>query len=86
MIIDGKKIASELRQELKKKIAKLKSDYNSVPGLSVILVGEDPPSKIYVKNKEKFAKEIGINSEVIRYPADLEEKKLLSKIEELNKK
>ena len=51
MIIDGKKIASELRQELKKKIAKLKSDYNSVPGLSVILVGEDPPSKIYVKNK-----------------------------------
>ena len=85
MIIDGKKIASELRQELKKKIAKLKSDYNSVPGLSVILVGEDPPSKIYVKNKEKFAKEIGINSEIIRYPADLEEKKLLSKIEELNK-
>ena len=85
MIIDGKKIASELRQELKKKIAKLKSDYNSVPGLSVILVGEDPPSKIYVKNKEKFAKEIGINSEVIRYPANLEEKELLNKIKELNK-
>ena len=49
----------------------LKSTYNSAPGLTVILVGEDPPSKIYVKNKEKFAKEIGINSEVIRYPENL---------------
>ena len=76
MIIDGKKIAAELREELKKKIVELKSKYDSVPGLTVILVGEDPPSKIYVKNKEKFAKEVGINSEVIKYPADLEEKVL----------
>ena len=85
MIIDGKKIAAELREELKKKIAELKSTYNAIPGLTVILVGEDPASKIYVKNKEKFAKEIGMNSEVIRYPADLKEKELLNKIEELNK-
>ena len=85
MIIDGKKTATELREGLKKQIIKLKSTYNDVPGLTVILVGEDPPSKIYVKNKEKFAKEIGINSEVIRYPADLEENKLLNKIKELNK-
>ena len=85
MIIDGKKTAAELREELKKKVAKLKSTYNAVPGLTVILVGEDPASKIYVKNKEKFAKEVGMNSEVIRYPADLEEKKLLNKINELNK-
>ncbi len=84
MIIDGKKEAAELREELKKKIAELRSTYNAVPGLTVILVGEDAPSKIYVKNKEKFAKEIGINSEVIRYPADLEEKELLNKIKELN--
>ena len=74
MIIDGKKIAAELRESLKKKIAELKSQHNSVPGLTVILVGEDPASKIYVKNKEKFAKEVGINSEVIRYSADLTEK------------
>ena len=67
VIIDGKKTAAELREELKKKIAELKSIYNAIPGLTVILVGEDAPSKIYVKNKEKFAKEIGINSEVIRY-------------------
>ena len=85
MIIDGKKAAAELREELKKKIEKLKSTYNALPGLTVILVGEDPASKIYVKNKEKFAKEVGINSEVIRYPANIEEKKLLNKINELNK-
>ena len=85
MIIDGKKTAAELREGLKKKVAELKSTYNAVPGLTVILVGEDPASKIYVKNKEKFAKEVGLNSEVIRYPADLEEKVLLNKIKELNK-
>ncbi len=84
MIIDGKKTAAELREELKKKITELKSTYNNVPGLTVILVGEDPASKIYVKNKEKFAKEIGMNSEVIRYPADTEEKVVLNKIKELN--
>ena len=85
MIVDGKKIAAELREELKKKVVELKSTYNAAPGLTVILVGEDAPSKIYVKNKEKFAKEVGMNSEVIRYPADLEEKVLLNKIKELNK-
>ena len=84
MIIDGKKTAAELREELKKKVAELKSTYNAVPGLTVILVGEDPASKIYVKNKEKFAKEVGLNSEVIRYPADTEEKVVLNKIKELN--
>ena len=85
MIIDGKKTAAELREELKKKIVELKSTYNGVPGLTVILVGEDPPSKIYVKNKEKFSKEVGMNSEVIRYPENIEEKVVLDKIKELNK-
>ena len=85
MIIDGKKIALELREKLKKKIMELKSFSNSVPALTVILVGEDPASKIYVKNKEKFSKEIGINSEVIKYPANVGEKVVLDKIKELNK-
>ena len=84
MILDGKKAAAELREELKKKIIELKSTYNTVPGLTVILIGEDPPSKIYVKNKEKFAIEIGINSQVIKYPEDVEEKVVLNKIKELN--
>ena len=84
MIIDGKKVAADLREDLKKKVAELKSNYNAVPGLTVVLVGEDSPSKIYVKNKEKFAKEVGMNSEVIRYPENVEEKVLLNKIKELN--
>jgi len=84
MIIDGKKTAAELREKLKKQVSELKSVHNTVPGLTVILVGEDPASKIYVKNKEKFAKEVGMNSEVIRYPADTEEKVVLNKIKELN--
>ena len=85
MIIDGKKTAAELREELKKKVIELKSTHNAIPGLTVILVGEDPASKIYVKNKEKFAKEVGMNSEVIRYPLNVEEKVVLNKIKELNK-
>ena len=85
MIIDGKKIAADLRSNLKKKVSEIKSKYNKVPGLTVILVGEDAPSKIYVKNKEKSAIEVGLKSEVIRYPADLEEKVLLNKISALNK-
>jgi len=84
MIIDGKKAAADLRGQLKKKVDELKSKYNTVPGLTVILVGEDAPSKIYVRNKEKSAIEVGLNSEVIRYPEDLEEKTLLDKIRELN--
>ena len=84
MLIDGKKVAADLRVDLKKKIVELKSNYNAIPGLTVVLVGEDPPSKIYVKNKEKFAKEVGMNSEVIRYPENVEEKVVLNKIKELN--
>jgi len=85
MIIDGKKIAAELREELKKKIIEFKATYKSVPGLTVILIGEDPASKIYVKNKQKYAKDIGINSEVIKYPDSIDEKTVLEKISELNK-
>ena len=85
MIINGKKVAADLRGELKKKVAELKSSYNAIPGLTVILVGEDLPSKIYVKNKEKSAIEVGINSEVLRYSDNVEEQVVLNKIKELNK-
>ena len=82
--IDGKKAAADLRADLKKKVAELKSTYNAVPGLTVILVGEDAASQIYVKNKEKSANEVGIKSEVVRYPEKVEEKVVLDKIKELN--
>ena len=84
MIIDGKKIAEELRAELKKKIIEFKATYKSVPGLTVILIGEDPASKIYVKNKQKYAKDIGINSEIIKYQENVDEKTVLDKISKLN--
>jgi methylenetetrahydrofolate dehydrogenase (NADP+)/methenyltetrahydrofolate cyclohydrolase len=84
VIIDGKKAAADLRADLKKKVIELKSTYNAVPGLTVILVGEDAPSQIYVKNKEKSANEVGIKSEVVRYPEKVEEKVVLDKIKELN--
>ena len=85
ILIDGKKIAAELREELKKEVEELKVKYNKVPGLTVILIGDMAPSQIYVRNKEKSANEVGLKSEVIRYPENVEEKTVLGKIEELNK-
>ena len=77
ILIDGKKAAAELREELKKEVSELKNKLNKVPGLTVILIGEDPPSQIYVRNKEKSANEVGLKSEVIRYPDSVEEKTVL---------
>ena len=84
ILINGKKIAAELREELKQEVAELKIKYNKVPGLTVILIGDMAPSQIYVRNKEKSANEVGLKSEVIRYPDTVEEKTILEKIEELN--
>ena len=84
-IIDGKKIAEELRLNLKSEVDILKNKFNKVPCLTVILIGEYTPSKIYVRNKEKSALEIGLKSEIIKYPETVEEKTVLEKIHELNK-
>ena len=84
ILIDGKKAAAELREELKQEVAELKTKYNKVPWLTVILIGDMAPSQIYVRNKEKSANEVGLKSEVIRYPDTVEEKTVLEKIEELN--
>jgi methylenetetrahydrofolate dehydrogenase (NADP+)/methenyltetrahydrofolate cyclohydrolase len=84
MIIDGKKESALLREEIKKEIFEIKKKTNKSPGLSVILIGDFAPSQIYVKNKEKNSKEVGINSEVIRYPKEVKEFEILEKIEELN--
>ena len=85
ILIDGKKAAAELREELKIEVSELKSKYNKIPGLTVILIGDLAPSQIYVRNKEKSANEVGLKSEVIRYPDSVEEKTVLNKIDELNK-
>ena len=85
ILIDGKKAAAELREELKKEVSDLKEKYNKVPGLTVILIGDLTPSQIYVRNKEKSANEVGLKSDVIKYPDTVEEKVILKKIDELNK-
>ena len=85
MIIDGKKEAGIIRDEIKKEILDIKKKTNKSPSLTVILIGNFVPSQIYVKNKERSAKEVGINSTVIKYPQDISEKEILDKIEELNK-
>ena len=80
VILDGKKLREKLLTELKLKV----DSFNKKPTLVVILVGEDPASKIYVNNKKKTAEKLGINSQIINYPYDVTEKELLEKIEELN--
>ena len=84
MIIDGKKEAAVLRDEIKKEIDSIKSKTNKVPGLTVILIGDFEPSQIYVRNKEKNSKEVGISSEVVKYPKEVTEQEVLTKIESLN--
>ena len=84
MILDGKKEAALLRAEIKKEILEIKKKTDKSPGLSVILIGDFAPSQIYVKNKEKNSKEVGITSEVIKYSKEVKESEILEKIEELN--
>tara|TARA_Y100001936_G_scaffold105110_1_gene103300 strand:- start:1793 stop:2638 length:846 start_codon:yes stop_codon:yes gene_type:complete len=85
IIIDGKKTAADLRLNLKNEVDDLKKKFNRVPGLTVILIGEYAPSKIYVRNKEKSALEIGLKSEIIKYSDTVDENTVLQKIHELNK-
>tara|TARA_B110000261_G_scaffold112052_1_gene125175 strand:+ start:260 stop:1096 length:837 start_codon:yes stop_codon:yes gene_type:complete len=84
MILDGKKESALLREEIKKEILEIKKKTNKSPGLSVILIGDFLPSQIYVKNKEKNSKEVGINSEIIKYPKEVKESEVLEKIQKLN--
>ena len=83
-IIDGKKIAGDLCDELAKKIEILKKEKNIVPGLAVILVGGDPASSVYVASKNKKASTIGINSKQINLPIEVKEEVLLQEIKSLN--
>ncbi|MGX1743395.1 bifunctional methylenetetrahydrofolate dehydrogenase/methenyltetrahydrofolate cyclohydrolase FolD [Bosea sp. NPDC055353] len=83
-IIDGKATAAALRAEIGREVAAIKAARGIVPGLHVVLVGEDPASKVYVASKEKLAVEIGMNSVAHRLPADTTEAELLTKLAALN--
>ena len=80
IILDGKKLRDKIFEDLKAKLDKMAKK----PTLAVILVGENPASQIYVRNKKKTAEKLGINSISIEYPSDITENELLQKIEELN--
>lgn len=80
VILDGKQLRDELLEGLKTKLG----SYKVMPKLTVILVGDNPASQIYVNNKKKTAEKLGIISEVINYPASVSEQELLEKIYELN--
>jgi len=83
-IIDGKKISSEIREELKSKVAEMQSKYGEVPGLAVVLVGDDPASAVYVRMKGKGCEEVGIRSFQYILPEATSQDELINLIKELN--
>ncbi len=83
-IIDGKKIAETIRAELAEEIEKLKEDHNVIPGLAVVLVGENPASQVYVRMKNKACHDIGIYSEQHTLEVDTSEADLLQLVDDLN--
>jgi len=83
-IIDGKEFASRLRGKISESVSDLKDSHNIIPGLAVVLVGNDPASEIYVRNKGIQTKEAGMNSYEFKMSEDTSEEELLSKVEELN--
>ncbi|ACF12920.1 Methenyltetrahydrofolate cyclohydrolase [Chloroherpeton thalassium ATCC 35110] len=84
VVLDGKKLSQEIKAELKTKVEQYKQEIQKVPGLTVIIVGEDPASQVYVRNKAKSCNEIGMASEVIELPASTSQEELLKKIADLN--
>ena len=83
-IIDGKAIAAGLYEEMQREVAELEKTYGRRPGLTVIIVGEDPASQVYVRNKEISAKKVGFVSDVIRLPEQTPQDELLAVIARLN--
>ena len=81
ILLDGKNLAKKIRNELKQKIKTL----YSTPCLAVVLVGNDPASKLYVNNKKKYCEEVGIKSSIIKLESNIKETDLIKKIKQLNK-
>ena len=84
-IIDGKLVSSEVRKSITEEVKAFVKETGKTPGLAVILVGNDPASAVYVRNKHKACLEVGINSYEITMPEETTEDELLKKIDELNK-
>ncbi len=83
-ILYGKEFAAQIKESARIEVEKLKNNYNVTPGLAVIIVGENPASQVYVRNKHKSCEELGIKSVVVEMPASTTKEELLAKIDELN--
>ena len=83
-IIDGKLVSAQLRQELKEQTSAFIAKTGITPGLAVILVGDDPASAVYVRNKHRACEEVGMYSAVHKLPAETSEGELLALIDKLN--
>lgn len=83
-LIDGKKIANDIKQEVKLEVEDINKKYNVVPKMVIFLVGNNPSSEIYVKNKVKLSQEINTITEIIKLPTETTEDELLAKIKEAN--
>ncbi|MFA9492551.1 bifunctional methylenetetrahydrofolate dehydrogenase/methenyltetrahydrofolate cyclohydrolase [Streptococcus sp. E17BB] len=83
-LIDGKGLANRLQEQLAEKVAQMKAEHAIVPGLVVILVGDDPASRVYVGNKERSALAAGFKSEVVRVPDTISQEELLALISKYN--
>jgi methylenetetrahydrofolate dehydrogenase (NADP+)/methenyltetrahydrofolate cyclohydrolase len=83
-LLDGKGLAKKVREALAGRVSDIQASLGRAPGLSVILVGEDPASAVYVRNKERAATAMGLKSEIIHLPADSTQEQVLAEVERLN--
>ena len=83
-ILDGKKLAKEIKAELAEEVEQLKSNGKRAPHLAAVLIGEDPASQVYVRNKVRSCEQVGFKSTLVRRPADITQEELLKIIEDLN--
>jgi len=83
-LLDGKGLAKKVREALAGRVSDIQASLGRAPGLSVILVGEDPASAVYVRNKERAATAMGLKSEIIRLPANSTQEQVLAEVERLN--
>ena len=83
-IIDGKAVSAKVRAEIAERVAKIEAETGKKPGLAVVIVGEDPASKVYVRNKAKGCAEVGFYSEVHELPENTTEEELMALIDKLN--
>lgn len=85
-IIDGKKVSAQVKQEVKNETELLKKEYSITPGLAVVIVGDDPASRVYVNNKKKACELVGFHSEEYALPVETTQEELLSLVKKLNEK